>query len=100
MALKVKWSPRAVSNLEESYNYIAKDSEYYAIFFAKKVTTMVEAIPQFPKSGRVVPEYGDENLREKIYGNYRIVYRLTGELIEIVAVCHGAKPLANSRTPY
>ncbi len=33
------------------------------------------------------------NLREKIYKNYRIVYRIKGELIEIVAICHGAKPL-------
>jgi len=40
-----------------------------------------------------VPEYRDKNLREKIYKNYRIVYRIKGELIEIIAICHGAKPL-------
>ena len=93
MALKIKWSPRAASNLEDICDYIAKDSEYYAILFAKKVTAIIKAIPQFPKSGRIVPEYNDENLREKIYENYRIVYRLKGGLIEIVAICHGAKPL-------
>ncbi|PIX21729.1 MAG: type II toxin-antitoxin system RelE/ParE family toxin [Deltaproteobacteria bacterium CG_4_8_14_3_um_filter_45_9] len=93
MALKIKWSPRAASNLEEICNYITKDSEYYSILFAKKITNIVKAIPQFPKSGRVVPEYRDENLREKIYKNYRIVYRLKEEFIEIVAICHGAKPL-------
>ena len=42
-----------------------------------------------------MPEYGDEKLREKIYENYRIVYRIKGELIEIVAICHGAKLLDN-----
>jgi len=93
MALKIKWSPRAVSNLEEICSYIAKDSEYYAILFAKKVIKIVKAIPQFPKSGRIVPEYGYENIREKIYGNYRIIYRLKDELIEIVAISHGAKSL-------
>jgi plasmid stabilization system protein ParE len=66
MALKIKWSPRAASNLEEICDYIAKDSQYYAILFAKKVTNIVKAIPQFPKSGRIVPEYGDENLRENL----------------------------------
>ncbi len=66
MALKIKWSPRAASNLEEICNYIAKDSEYYSILFAKKITNIVKAIPQFPKSGRIVPEYKDGNLREKI----------------------------------
>ena len=67
MALKIKWSPRAASNLEDICDYIAKDSQYYAILFAKKVINTVKAIPQFPQSGRIVPEYGDENLREKIY---------------------------------
>ena len=93
MALKIKLSPRAASNLEESCDYIAKDSQYYAILFSKKVINIVKAIPQFPQSGRIVPEYGDEDLREKIYENYRIVYRLRGRLIEIVAICHGAKTL-------
>jgi len=63
MALKIKWSPRAASNLEEICDYIAKDSEYYASLFAKRVTAIVKAIPQFPKSGRIVPEYKDESLR-------------------------------------
>ncbi|MBI5874586.1 MAG: type II toxin-antitoxin system RelE/ParE family toxin [Deltaproteobacteria bacterium] len=90
MALKIKWSPRAASNLEDICDYIAKDSEYYALLFAKKVTAIIKAIPQFPKSGRIVPEYNDENLREKIYENYRIVYRLKGDFVEIVAICHGA----------
>lgn len=93
MALKIKWSPRAAFNLEDICDYIAKDSEYYAILFAKKVTAIIKAIPQFPKSGRIVPEYNDEKLREKIYENYRIVYRLKGDFVEIVAICHGARPL-------
>lgn len=93
MAYKIRWSPRAASNLEDICSYIAKDSEHYASLFATKVNTIIESIPEFPKAGRIVPEYGDENLREKIYENYRIVYRLKGEVVEIVAICHGAKLL-------
>ena len=93
MAYKIKWSPRAASNFEDICNYIGKDSEYYASLFAKKVNALIKSLPQFPKAGRIVPEYGDENIREKIYENYRIVYRLKEDYIEIVAVCHGAKRL-------
>jgi toxin ParE1/3/4 len=93
MAQKIRWSPRAVSNFEDICDYITKDSEYYASLFAKRVNALVKNIPQFPKAGRVVPEYGDENIREKIYENYRIVYRIKEEMVEIVAICHGAKPL-------
>lgn len=51
----------------------------------------LKAFLNFLKRGE--SEYGDENLREKIYENYRIVYRLKGELIELVAISHGAKLL-------
>lgn len=95
MAQKIRWSPRAASNFEEVCNYIAKDSEVYATIFAKKIDSIIKSIPQFPKAGRIVPEYGDEDIREKIYENYRIVYRIKGEFIEIVAICHGAKQLEN-----
>ncbi len=77
MAAKIRWSPRAASNLEDICNYIAKDSEFYAALFAKKVNVIIQTIPQFPKAGR-------------------IVYRIKSELIEIVAICHGAKPLDNN----
>jgi len=95
MAQQIRWSPRAASNFEDICNYIARGSELYATLFAKRVIAIIEAIPQFPKAGRMVPEYGDENLREKIYSNYRIVYRLKSEAIEIVAIAHSAKPLDN-----
>jgi toxin ParE1/3/4 len=96
MAYRVKWSPKAASHLEGICDYIAKDSQYYAVLFAKKVVAIVKSLPQFPKAGRIVPEYNDENLREKIYGNYRIVYRIKEEVIEIVVICHGSRLLGNS----
>jgi len=95
MAQKIRWSPRAASNFEEVCNYIAKDSEVYATIFAKKIDGIIKSIPQFPKAGRIVPEYGDKDVREKIYENYRIVYRIKRDFIEIVAICHGAKQLEN-----
>ncbi len=35
MAQQIRWSPRAILNLEEICNHIASDSEYYASLFAK-----------------------------------------------------------------
>lgn len=90
MVKPIRWSPRSVDQLGDICNYIAKDSEFYAGLFAKKINAIVKSIPHFPQSGRIVPEYGDEKIREKIYENYRIVYRLKDEVIEIVAICHSA----------
>ncbi|MEW6042116.1 MAG: type II toxin-antitoxin system RelE/ParE family toxin [Elusimicrobiota bacterium] len=91
MANKIRWSPRAVCQFEEICEYIAKNSEYYASLFAKRINAIVRNIPQFPQVGRIVPECGDENIREKIYQNYRIVYRIKKGLIEIVAIVHSAR---------
>ena len=90
---KLIWSPTAASNLEEICNYIEKDSEHYAILFAQKIIALIEDIPDFPNAGRVVPEYNKNNLREKIFHSYRIVYRIKSDVIEIVAIVHGARLL-------
>ncbi|HLP45791.1 MAG TPA: type II toxin-antitoxin system RelE/ParE family toxin [Candidatus Kapabacteria bacterium] len=96
MALKIIWSPYAASNLEEICEYISRDSKYYAAMFAKKIIKIIKEIPNFPGGGRIVPEYSDENLREKIYGNYRIIYRVQSDVIEIAAICHGNRLLENA----
>ena len=93
MAGSIRWSPRAIAQLEEICEHIAQDSEQYAVLFAKRVMGIVGAIPKFPRAGRVVPEYGDQDLREKLYNNYRIVYRLKEKTVEIVVITHGARPL-------
>ena len=96
MAHGIRWSPGAVSGFEAICNHIARDSPFYAGLFAKKIDAIVTGLAQFPRAGRVVPEYGDEAMRERIYQNYRIVYRLKSDTIEIVAITHGARPLRES----
>ncbi len=44
-------------------------------------------------SGRVVPEIGDVHLREVFLQSYRIIYRVTGNRVEIVTVHDGARLL-------
>ena len=89
------WSPRAATDLEEICSYIALDSEHYARLFAQRIVTLIENIPDFPKAGRVVPEYQQDDLRERIFQNYRIVYRIKREAIEIVAIVHEARLLSD-----
>ena len=95
MALPIRWSPRSALHLEKICDYISQDSEEYAVILAKRIVSIVRGISSFPESGRIVPEYNDPALREKIYGNYRIVYRLKASVVEIVAICHGSRLLAN-----
>lgn len=89
--VRIIWSPDAAADLEEICDYIAKDSEYYARVFAQGVIKAIERLMVFPESGRVVPEYKQKDIREIIFQNYRIVYRIKPEAVEIVTFTHGAK---------
>ena len=86
----VHWSVAAHKSLEEIADYIAQDSPFYAVQFAEGVLDYVDKLHEFPKIGRVVPEFGKESIRERIFHNYRIVYRIQGDDVSIVAVCHGS----------
>jgi len=90
---KLVWSPRALGDLESICDYIARDSDRYARLFAERVIRLVETIPRHPLLGAVVPEYEREDLRERLFQNYRIVYRISGEVVEILTVYHGARLL-------
>ncbi len=43
------------------------------------------------------PEINDPEIREILFGSYRIVYRVKGELVEILTIYHGARLLDPTR---
>ena len=91
MDYKIKWSPKAVENLEAICAFIAKDSPFYASLTAQNILNLIDNLFVFPLSGRIVPEYDNENIRELIYISYRIVYRFKGGIVEIATICHSVK---------
>jgi toxin ParE1/3/4 len=59
----------------------------------KEIIAQVERLADFPESGRIVPEFNIENLREIIFAPFRIVYRLDGNKIKIVRVWRSERML-------
>ena len=93
MAYEVVWSPRAVEDVEAIALYIAADSTSYAAAVVKKIVDTTRNLRRFPFAGRVVPEFGEDNIREKLVYSYRIIYRIQGEMVTIAAVIHGKRLL-------
>jgi plasmid stabilization system protein ParE len=93
MAYDVVWSPRAVEDVEAVALYIAADSISYAAAVVKRIVDTARSLSRFPFAGRVVPEFGEENIREKLVHSYRIIYRIQDETITIAAVIHGKRLL-------
>jgi plasmid stabilization system protein ParE len=51
-----------------------------------EILEQVKMLADFPKMGRVVPEFNQEAIRELIHRPYRIVYRFDGAEINLVRV--------------
>ena len=88
---KLIWSPRFLQDLDNACEYIARESPRYAYLFAQRIVHFIEIIASQPLLGAVVAEYGDQNLRERLYQNYRIVYRVRGNQVELVTLIHAAR---------
>jgi len=72
--VKVFWTDTAVNHLSSIYTYISQNSPQYAQRLVERLTQRSEQIVKFPFSGRIVPEFETEQIREIIEGSYRIIY--------------------------
>jgi len=91
--VKISWTNQAIEDLDAICQFIARDAPPYARIFVQRIFTIVERLASFPRSGRVVPELKQQDIREIIYGDYRIIYRLLEDEVEILTILHSAKLL-------
>jgi len=94
--MNIRWTEPAVIDLESIRDYIARDSEYYATEFIRRIIDAVEKLYLLPSIGRKVPELDEENIREIIFYNYRIIYRNEDtKSILILGIIHAARDMNN-----
>lgn len=90
--VKIVWSSRAKEDLKHIHDYIAVNDRGAAKKHIANLKQWVKRLPEQPEIGRKVPELDLPGIRERIFGaNYRIVYRLRPNRIEILAVWHAAQ---------
>ena len=94
--MKVAWTDEAKAHLAGIHEFIKRDAPFYAVQTVDKLTRRVDQLIDHPRSGRIVPKYDDENLRELIARPYRLIYRIKPDRIDIIAVFHGAQQLPDS----
>ena len=94
--MKVHWTDTAEGHLDALYAYIAQDSPQYAKRIIDRITRRSQQIAEFPSSGRRVPEYDLDQIREVIEGPYRIIYYIKPDQIDVLAVIHAAMDVLRS----
>ena len=95
--MKVYWTKTAEKHLDAIYSYIAQNSPVYGKRIVDRLTRRSEQIALHPRSGRMVPEYESDTIREIIEGPYRIIYRIKSDQINILAVIHGAMNMSRGK---
>jgi toxin ParE1/3/4 len=93
--VKITWTQRSLTDLKSIAEFISKDSVKYASLTIERIIDITKYLETNPKIGRMVPEIGrNDKIREIIFGNYRIIYKITSNLtVHILTVHHSAKRL-------
>lgn len=88
--VKINWTRQAIEDIHEIREYYSQ----YAEQLTDNIFEKADYLIQHPELGRMVPELEKAEVRELIYKNYRIIYRIVSEIqIDIIAVHNGLRPL-------
>jgi toxin ParE1/3/4 len=91
--MRVVWTETALSRVEDISVHIALDNESAALRWVGELFDLVDSqLTAFPESGRIVPELGAREVRELVFGAYRVFHRLDDAAV-ILSVRHGSQLL-------
>lgn len=88
--LPIRWDRLAKRNLDDIYNYIAKDSLLAAKKVKKELIKLAHSLNDFPEKFSIEEFLADEpeNYRSVSKWSYKIIYEITEDCIIIVDLFH------------
>ena len=75
--MKLYYTKKTDENIDDIFDYIATDSFQFAYLTTTNIYSRISNLEIFPYIGRIVPEIPNQQYRELIYKNYRIVYEIS-----------------------
>lgn len=95
MGQRIVWTEPAFADLTSIYEYILRDSKQYAASVAMDIVLAGRSLELFPRRGRLFPELSlRSEIRELSVEPYRLIYRISAELVEILAVVHSSRDVS------
>lgn len=89
---RIEIKPTAENDLTTRYHQIADDSPQNALNWYFTMIESIEKLDVMAERCPIAPEDTDLNqgIRHLIVGDYRVLYRIKGDLVEVLHVRHGA----------
>ncbi|PUB83005.1 MAG: type II toxin-antitoxin system mRNA interferase toxin, RelE/StbE family [gamma proteobacterium symbiont of Ctena orbiculata] len=91
--MRLVWSDAALEDINEIAEYIHRGSPHYAQRVVEELFAATDLLPEQPRMGRVVPELGQQEIRERFVYSYRLIYEIHSAELHILAVIHGKRLL-------
>jgi len=99
MAAALIWSNESLEDIDAIARFIARDSPRHAQRVVEAVFDLGDVVLAHPRAGRIVPELGNPDVRERFLYSYRLIYEIQSvpgvspERIAMLAVLHGRRLL-------
>lgn len=93
---RVEWAEAAALDLEELAMHLATRSTADAQRVVERIERRAATLESNPARGRVAPElsrFGMQTWRELIVRPWRIIYRVEGDLVTVLALFDGRRDL-------
>ena len=85
--MKIFLSNSAYSDLEEIKEYYEEEEVLHVgEQFIKSILEHIQTLADNPGIGRIVPEFGEERIRELIHSPFRVVYLREPDAIHVIRV--------------
>ena len=88
--MELRWTQEAAADLEHITDYLFQNAPQRAAELVRRIYNAPAALLTFPYRGRAGKK---EGTRELVISSlpYIVVYQVTGEVIHIVRILHGAQ---------
>ncbi len=89
--------PPAEAELEEAYQWIARDAPQAAARWYNGLVEAIDSLKSLPERCPLAPENDafDEDIRQLLYGKrrykYRILFTIVGQRVHVLHIRHGAR---------
>jgi addiction module RelE/StbE family toxin len=98
--VRLNWTHQARDDLKSIADYISQDSKRYARLHVVRLKEKTAHLKFQPKAGKVVPEINNTCIREIVFGNYRIIYKIVSkQQVDILTIHHAARDLTKRKIP-
>jgi len=97
MKTRVELSKTAVIDLEGVVEHYFALNKSTASRYYREIMRRISELATFPEIGRIVPEFEEEfydKYRERIYENFRIIYRVEGTRLFVLRIVDARRLLS------